>query len=358
MLTCHVCKKVEENGTTSYDRKIFSCDHCKLNICIQCANISSTEQRCLVRSKRSLIFYCPQCLKNAELYPEMAQKYNTIQATNETLLEEQAKIQENIIEIANQLDKTKQLNTEVNNIKDKITNLATLNDENRVKIKELHDKQNNLNQNFEEIKNNISTEPVREIQEAKKTYSQIVKSQTELIKRIEEVEKNPAHVLNIKPEPLVKEMEDRQLRQSNVLFFGFPESKTNDWQKRKDEDTNLINNYIKNLTKSEQKYEFKAIRLGKYNPEKTRPIKAIFNDKQDAQKILKQKNNIPEEQKMYIKYDQTEMQRNYLQQVLMEFNNRINHEKDIKIKYVNNVPTIIKITDKRNTNNFRGPTGQ
>lgn len=81
-----------------------------------------------------------------------------------------------------------------------------------------------------------------------------------------------------------------------------------------------------------------------------RPLKVLFQSREEAQQILKNKNKLAHTDK-YLKYDQTKSQREYLKSVLEELEARkASGETGLKIKYVNSIPRIIKMREPKNLN--------
>ena len=111
-----------------------------------------------------------------------------------------------------------------------------------------------------------------------------------------------------------------------------------------------IENVLKEVDKDVKVNDLKLMRLGKYDPQKVRPIKVIFPTKEEALKILKQKNKLSKDNEVYIKSDQTTEQRKYLKSVIQELEDRkVKGEINLKIKYILGTPKIVKIPSSTST---------
>lgn len=184
-----------------------------------------------------------------------------------------------------------------------------------------------LNNKIEENKTNI-------ISNTKK-----LKSITKQIQTIQTSLSNINIRENCNPTPLdietiCNEIRDRENRAKNILVFGLPES--ND----PNADLTEFNNLLIKLALDVK--PLRLIRLGKSTANKPRPAKIIFESIDNVIKIFKLS-------KSFIKYnlkidhDKTIRERDILKNLRLTLNNRIqNGEKNLTIKYVNNIPTIVE----------------
>lgn len=140
-------------------------------------------------------------------------------------------------------------------------------------------------------------------------------------------------------ENLITEMLDRQNRMSNVVIFNVKESQKNSRTERNEDNIDTVKDILKDINVS--KDNLKAYRLGKYDPNKNRPIKVIFNSAEDAKYVLKNKINI-KVPSIRIYGDQTRAQREYYLFVKQKLQDIIDNGDDTKtIRYINNKPTIV-----------------
>ena len=148
-----------------------------------------------------------------------------------------------------------------------------------------------------------------------------------------------------KEEEIISEIIDRQSRANNLIVYNLPEPNMDvvDDSHRTD-----ISNAAKILGTDESVVS-KCIRLGKKNDiSKIRPLLVRFNTADDVLSVLKSyrtQNNI------YVNRDLTVCQRNLAYNVRKEFRRRKdNGENEIKLRYFNGLPKIVKIqtNDQKN----------
>lgn len=138
-------------------------------------------------------------------------------------------------------------------------------------------------------------------------------------------------------------MQGRNVRASNALIFGAEESESNDIEARKTHDTKITCEIFKQVGCNTPMDQLRIVRLGAFTPEKRRPIKVIFPTAEEARSLLRGKHRLPKESGMYIKYDQTILQRTHLKKLLSEMQERTNQgETNLKLRYFGGVPKIIK----------------
>ena len=260
-----------------------ACDLCKKVYCRECHHFGANEIRVLCSKSKSLIFFCEHC-------------YDLINATVEDLP----------------------------NINKRISNLER-------ETKELKDSQRKI----------IDNVP---------TYAQVVADTTSLKKQVEDLT-NEVSIQKTTPaiststntvsiEPTLCELAEREKRVSNVLIFGVPEANASENQP--DADLKKAAKVVTNLKINIDEKQLRVYRLGTPMQDKVRPIKVICPSPSIAREILKLKKNMSKEEKIYIKSDQTPLQRSYLKQVLKDLEDRKQKgEVDLRIKYINNVPKII-----------------
>jgi hypothetical protein len=158
---------------------------------------------------------------------------------------------------------------------------------------------------------------------------------------------------------IINEMNERNFRAANVLFYNIPECTSSNIDERVLHDKEEISKII-NATSSDIKIPIKVIRLGKsYQPNKHRPIKAIFSSAGDAFDILKNKKHIlsclpPTNMIIGISSDRTLFQRDQMKKLREKLAARQSSgEQNLTIKFVKGIPSIVN-TDKvvNNSQNF------
>lgn len=144
---------------------------------------------------------------------------------------------------------------------------------------------------------------------------------------------------------IICELQDRFQREKNIIMVGLEESK--------DENSTVRNRYdLEEVCKiiyaayQDCPKPLQTLRLGKNgtsgNP---RPIKIIFQSPDTARFVLKNKSKISEQFKIFS--DQTQTQRSYMRNLVVELKRREeNGENNLIIKYTKGVPAIIKAQTK------------
>lgn len=92
-------------------------------------------------------------------------------------------------------------------------------------------------------------------------------------------------------EDIIREVNERQLRKSNLIFYGFDElPQHTPASERKIKDRTLVTDFLAflEITGDDTVTDLDCFRLGKYdvNRSRPRPIKIHFKDEQQAKKIL------------------------------------------------------------------------
>lgn len=136
------------------------------------------------------------------------------------------------------------------------------------------------------------------------------------------------------------EIQDRLQREKNIIMIGIPETHNVDPNLRKMHDIEEANKLLK-IAYQECPTPVRAQRLGKYDANKPRLLKIVFQESDIPKYLLKNKAKLPSTVRIYS--DQTATQRSYLQNIRDELKRRVeNGETNLKIKYVKGIPTIIK----------------
>lgn len=146
-------------------------------------------------------------------------------------------------------------------------------------------------------------------------------------------------------EDFIRETQERQHREKNLIIRGIKEIHSTDLEVRRRHDFEEVKNIIK-MANSDSVDPIKTIRLGNYKPDSHRPIKVIFEANETPKAILRNKKNIkPESIKIYS--DETPQQKHYREKLQEELRRRQNNgEADITIKYIRGIPKITKIQPK------------
>ncbi|KAL0860156.1 hypothetical protein ABMA27_010463 [Loxostege sticticalis] len=150
-------------------------------------------------------------------------------------------------------------------------------------------------------------------------------------------------------ELVISEVQERKKRENNIIITGVPEQTATSAQERILKDESDVLKVASSVSKDIPKPN-KIIRIGKYNPEKTRRIKVCFDRPEPAMLLLRNKDKLPEDIKIFS--DQTPAQQKYFQSIKKELTRRLHSgESDITIKYINGAPTIVKSAPKNFSHN-------
>lgn len=152
-------------------------------------------------------------------------------------------------------------------------------------------------------------------------------------------------------EEIISEVSERQRRKRNILIFNVKEERHRPHDEQNVADKNNIHKIVQLLVPSTKLNICNVFRLGMPNSSNTRPrpIKLCLTNEEDALKLLKKSQALKETnefKEVFLTSDKTPREIEFYKSIKSEFLDRKNNgEDDIKIKYVDNVPKIVKIAD-------------
>lgn len=142
-------------------------------------------------------------------------------------------------------------------------------------------------------------------------------------------------------EKIIRELQERNLREKNIIIVGLPEQTSADWYKRQSLDESAVKNFLTNINSEYPKLITKIFRIGKFIPNKNRRLKVCFNSRDTAIAILQNKNKIPSKD-IKVFSDQTPAQQKFLSELREELERRKQKgEENLIIKYYRGMPKII-----------------
>lgn len=145
-------------------------------------------------------------------------------------------------------------------------------------------------------------------------------------------------------EKLYREVQERNEREKNVIIVGLPEQTSSSAEERISKDLSDVLKITGAIDKNIAK-PIKIIRIGKFNPNKSRRIKVCYETNIPVKLLLRHKIKLPENIKLYS--DQTPTQYKYLQNVKDELARRkAKGELNLTIKYIQGIPSIIELPPK------------
>lgn len=173
-----------------------------------------------------------------------------------------------------------------------------------------------------------------------------------LIKLQEEIQSLKSTNVDVRPvnevffEEVVTEVADRAKRQSNLIVFGLEEPDQNlTSAERFTIDKNEVADIIHIIKPNVITSDIKPIRLGKYSPQKKRPIKIKLNSEQEVVDIIRNAKKISNSRyhkKISISFDRTPKQQDLYRKIKYELQERLGSgETNLIIRYRNNVPVIV-----------------
>lgn len=295
-LNCSKCNEECYFIDTTKSREIkelfgCACDLCKKVFCRNCNRYGSNEIRVMCTTRNWLKFFCHDCLE-------------LINAT---------------------VKDVPSINKKIDNLEKETRELKDILNDNALSYAQVVADTSDLKKQVEGLNTEVT---------AQKTKSKVL-TQAPLGENAA-IEHQPASAM-------VTELIERENRKRNILIFGITENNNPNREDRIKNELELIKSSLQTADPEVRADEIKFHRVGKFTEGKARPIKVIFPTISDAQRILKNKNKLPNTNTWYIKYDQTAMERAYLSQVLAELEDRKkNGENNLKIKYINSVPKITK----------------
>lgn len=247
-----------------------------------------------------------------------------------------------------------QMNDSIGTIKTDICNLKVSHDE----IK------NSFNNNIAKISSeiqDIKSSTSRISLEQNNVKSQLTQLETKLNIDKEKIELLETNMQKLKVSPisttqnndiytnekLIREVQERKKRENNIIIMGISESDSSNAKERNFQDEAEVLKILEQLVTDIPKPR-NIFRIGKLNPGKARKIKVCFEKPDTALSVLKSRNKLPNNLKIFS--DQTPTQHKFYALIKDELNKRISEgETDITIKYVNGTPAIVK-TPTKNSN--------
>lgn len=167
--------------------------------------------------------------------------------------------------------------------------------------------------------------------------------QSTMEKRLEKIESliGPTVLEPVHKEELIQESVERALRAPNVILYNVPED-------NEITDAILANDILECIDPSAIVSPDGVSRLGKPTQNKVRPLKLCFNRVETARLVLTKRSALKNSKfsNVYVNSDKTKLQQEYFRNIQLELKTRReNGENNIKIKFLNNVPRIVPVTN-------------
>lgn len=230
-----------------------------------------------------------------------------------------------------QIDNLKQIRKEISEVTDEIKTIKS------------------VTENLTQRVNEISSEVHMMKSENTKILEKVAIIKTDIIKlqKNQNTDNHTSQSLLLSCEDIVSEFKDRTDREKNIIIVGITETNEKNLSTRRkydlEEATKVIIPLYENCPKP-----INCMRLGKYEPEKSRPLKVCFDNSNIPKFLMRNKTKLPNNIMIYS--DQTPAQRAHFQLLRDELKRRLsNGENDLSIKYIKNRPQIVK--KKENSKN-------
>lgn len=233
-----------------------------------------------------------------------------------------------------QKDNIEKLSQDISSIKDQVCSIKTTSE----------------NVILEQNKMKIKLENVVKSTNATEKKIESLESDVQLLKNATSVV-SPASPSQIVAAPqryedIVSEIQERYIRDKNIILTGLPEPQTSDLDERRDFDKNRVSKVLKAIYK-DCPDPIKISRIGKYNSEKSRPLKVCFGSHETAKVILRNKNQ-ENCGSVKIYSDQTKHQQAYMKDLKKQLQQRTdNGESNLTIKYIKGTPQIVMQQSKK-----------
>lgn len=228
----------------------------------------------------------------------------------------------------NQNQNTMKIQQELTEIKEEIKSVKTANENLSLEYSKINNELKNMKIENAEIK-----EKIQILEGFSSEGSQINISN---IKGSNSIITNP---LSLSQESLIRELRERCQREKNIILVGIKELNNKKSTLRRDHDYDEVYKKTK-LAYEDCPKPLKTFRLGKYNPEKDRPIKIYYESAETVKQLLRNKSKLGDGFRLYP--DQTPMQQSHLKKLADELKRReAEGETNLAIKYINGFPKII-----------------
>lgn len=151
------------------------------------------------------------------------------------------------------------------------------------------------------------------------------------------------------PEEVIAELNDRSRRSKNVMLFNLAEIQDRNIESCRRHDRTILGKLVTSYLPDIQFEAVKLLRVGKPQLNKKRPVKLIFENDRDAREFLKSFSTDSATRidqcfsSVRAFRDRTPREMDHLNSLRTELSRRQSAgEKDLTIKFINNVPQIVK----------------
>lgn len=185
------------------------------------------------------------------------------------------------------------------------------------------------------------------ILELKSMITGIMKELNDLKNQL--VSSAPSQLNTYNFEDVIQEIDQRQSRKCNIIISGVVESSSSERVIRAEDEKRCVGQILNHLCPNLVTDAITPIRLGKYDPQRTKPrlIKVKLSDESTVHNIIKKSKSLKDNalfKHITIFFDKTPKQIKHYNAVKLELQKRTdNGERNLKLKYIRGVPTIVPL---------------
>lgn len=176
----------------------------------------------------------------------------------------------------------------------------------------------------------------------------ILKLQNDILALKSDHSDNSSSVKHDDFEEILEEINQRNIRKSNLVIFGVKEQDQElPVSTRIESDKTVVVNIMEAIDSNLNVQNIKPIRLGSFNTGKNRPIKITLDDENLVHNVIR-KANVLKKNMLYksisISFDRTPRQLECYRKIRKELKEREDAgEQNLKIKYVKGIPKIVTV---------------
>lgn len=217
---------------------------------------------------------------------------------------------------------------------DKSEHIGKSRQKNEVTLSDIMEKLNNMEQKNSEL---------LKMYQNQLTINQDLRNDIDELKQ-QVAKLSQAQRSDLDPLEAVKEISEREQRKNNLMVYGCIETVDED---ENESDEMKVCSIIKAVCPEVNTSNLQVKRVGKVNPERPRPIRAVLSTQKDVKSVFfraKELRKIPRYQHLALGFDKTQEQIKEYKDLRKTMLERIqNGEENLRIKYFKDKPKIIKV---------------
>lgn len=169
------------------------------------------------------------------------------------------------------------------------------------------------------------------------------------IQTLKSLKTDTPNTSNVDFEDVIYEINERNARKRNIVFFGIKEENNLSKEQNTTNDFECVKTIIQHLHNEIPLNNIKLFRLGKFDTTKanSRPVKLVLEDEGSVHKIIQNAKKLKDHpifKNISVSYDRTPRQIQLFRSVKSELDRRVAEgETNLKIKHVNGKPQIVHL---------------